>query len=414
MLQGTGLVSARRKRTTLAGAIGALAVGAIGLAVAMPTLGVVGADTISSLAASQPDDCTVTLTPDASIQTAIDDADSGDVICLEQGTWQENLAIEKSLTLRGIGEERAIIEGTDEVVARDVSATVVIQGEDLAIALENLELRGAEPGSTDGIHVLGSSFTQSADVTLQNLRIADMNQGVIINGPDVSATLRNTSIENSSNYGLIADRAEQITVIDSVVQNNVGLGIELQRGVRATVRDTTIRNTEPVTSTGQLSATVGIGVNVGTDSQLQLANSLVQGNGAMKTEGPWYNSTGVNVGAFSSSPSSSAAAAAEIVDSRIVSNHSGVVVGQESDLRMAGAEVRESRSWGVAASAAACVEPPFDRLAFKTVNGEIEFAVDTTIEGNNTSGELDGQGNPGDHPFTDRPDGQVCLPRASE
>jgi hypothetical protein len=32
------------------------------------------------------------------------------------------------------------------------------------------------------------------------------------------------------------------------------------------------------------------------------------------------------------------------------------------------------------------------------------------IAGNNKSGKLNGQGNPGNHPFKDLPDGQVCLP----
>ncbi len=361
---------------------------------------------------AEPNSCASELAPDESIQTAIDDANSGATICLESGEWQESIVIDKSLTLRGLGDERVAIVGTDEVVARDISATVIIQGEDLAITLENLELRGAEPGSTNGIHVLGSTFTQSADVTVRNVRIADMSRGVVINGPDVSATLQDTVIENNRNPGVVADRAEQITIIDSVVQNNVGWGIQLQRGVQATVRGSTIRNTEPLTtSSGQMSLSLSIGVNVGTDSQLELVNSVVQGNGAPETEELWFNHAGVNVGAFSSGPSSPAAASAEIVDTRVVGNHSGVVVGQESDVQMAGTEVRESRSWGVAAPAAACVEPPADQFVFEAANGEIEFAGDTTIEGNNTSGRHDGKGNPGNHPFTDLPDGQVCLPR---
>jgi nitrous oxidase accessory protein NosD len=52
----------------------------------------------SALAQAQ-SDCTVTLQPGEPIQGAINGAEEGAVICLVEGTWEENLKIEKSLTL---------------------------------------------------------------------------------------------------------------------------------------------------------------------------------------------------------------------------------------------------------------------------------------------------------------------------
>lgn len=42
----------------------------------------------------------------------------------------------------------------------------------------------------------------------------------------------------------------------------------------------------------------------------------------------------------------------------------------------------------------------------------VTFQGNNVIEGNNTSGNQDGMGNPGDHPWNrpEVPDGQVCLP----
>jgi nitrous oxidase accessory protein len=45
--------------------------------------------------------CTVTVQAGESIQAAIDAAEEGAVVCLAEGTWEENIEIGKGLTLRG-------------------------------------------------------------------------------------------------------------------------------------------------------------------------------------------------------------------------------------------------------------------------------------------------------------------------
>lgn len=55
--------------------------------------------------------CTVTVQPSESIQAAIDQAAESAVICLAAGTWQENVKIYKSLTLRGVSHEQTKITG---------------------------------------------------------------------------------------------------------------------------------------------------------------------------------------------------------------------------------------------------------------------------------------------------------------
>lgn len=46
--------------------------------------------------------CDVTVSPGESINTAIDDAASGDVVCVESGTYTEQVTINKDLTLKGL------------------------------------------------------------------------------------------------------------------------------------------------------------------------------------------------------------------------------------------------------------------------------------------------------------------------
>lgn len=71
----------------------------VGLAVLVSLVGLGSAGGSEGAAAQG---CTVTLSPGNSIQEAINGAAPGAVICLAAGEWQENVSIEKSLTLRAV------------------------------------------------------------------------------------------------------------------------------------------------------------------------------------------------------------------------------------------------------------------------------------------------------------------------
>jgi nitrous oxidase accessory protein NosD len=78
-------------------------------------------------------DCSVTVQPGQTIRSAIAQASVGAVICLSAGTWEENLLINKGLTLRGAGPDQTLIQGVkvDEPIIRieDFSdAMVTIEG----------------------------------------------------------------------------------------------------------------------------------------------------------------------------------------------------------------------------------------------------------------------------------------------
>jgi sugar/nucleoside kinase (ribokinase family) len=62
--------------------------------------------------------------------------------------------------------------------------------------------------------------------------------------------------------------------------------------------------------------------------------------------------------------------------------------------------------WGVAAYLKKC---GYNMDHFYST-GEVTFQGTNVIEGNDTSGNHMVEGNPGNHPFKDLPDGQVCLP----
>ncbi|RLB42080.1 MAG: hypothetical protein DRH12_06585, partial [Deltaproteobacteria bacterium] len=77
------------------------------------------------------------LSPDESIQQAIDAAPSGAVICLGEGTWKENIEIRKSLTIRGAGAGKTVIRSAE--LNRPV---VWIEGDEIEVDLEGVTITG--------------------------------------------------------------------------------------------------------------------------------------------------------------------------------------------------------------------------------------------------------------------------------
>lgn len=378
-------------------------------------LGLFGAT--AALGHAQPPACSVTLSPDQSIQDAVDDARRGDVICLESGTWTENVEIRRSLTLRGIGDERSTIRGTGEGTSQ---SAVFVRGsarEVRVVSLRNLELLGTATGTATGnaIQVAGSSLTQSASLILQNVRAAEAATGVRVAGPDVAARIRDSVIEDNESRGVFADRGVELRVVNTLIANNGVSGLGLRQGSRAIVQGSTIRDHAVEDfGIGTVIQAAGIGINVGSGSRLRLVNSIVRHNGVSGAENPMMN-TGIiteflALPAPVSQPGSGDAASVELIDSRLDGNAQGVLLGQQTDLLMTGTFIRDSQGWGLAGLAGPCMTVGlFERT--ERMTGRLQFRGGNLIEDNNDSGKLDGQGNPGAHPFHYLPDGQVCLPR---
>jgi len=80
-------------------------------------------------------------------------------------------------------------------------------------------------------------------------------------------------------------------------------------------------------------------------------------------------------------------------------------VFEKARLKLSSTEIRGNAYWGLTANLQQC------GFVSNSFEGEVIFEDGKNIiEGNNRSGKLDGMGNPGNHPFKNLPDGQVCLP----
>lgn len=84
----------------------------------------------------------------------------------------------------------------------------------------------------------------------------------------------------------------------------------------------------------------------------------------------------------------------------------GITVSDKSQITIIGSKIINNADWGIAVHLRQC------GYYFNGFTGKVTFDEKTVIDGNNTTGNQNGMGNPGNHPWNrpDVPDGQVCLP----
>jgi len=177
--------------------------------------------------------CTVIIHPGESIQTAIDQAPDGAVICLAEGEWTEHITIGKSITLRGEGAGRSVIQATDAD-----QHVVVIRKEEgdgadqrvLEVSVEGITVAGLY-GYRVGVLVSPWTEVEIADCT-----IARCGSGIVVED-EGRATITGCAIsENqaSPDLGFYGDGdgiwlwgSAQATVKDCNISGNGNQGVSL-------------------------------------------------------------------------------------------------------------------------------------------------------------------------------------------
>jgi len=153
------------------------------------------------------EECTVTVQPGQSIQAAIDQAQEGAVICLAEGTWSENLKIEKSLTLKGIEAEKTVVKAVD----KGYPVVWIESAEDIEARLENLALTGAVRYSEDQFCALLDPHHWICP------------NGLLVRG-QARVTLINSQISNNGGDGLFAWDSAWVSLHDSHISANGWVG----------------------------------------------------------------------------------------------------------------------------------------------------------------------------------------------
>jgi parallel beta-helix repeat protein len=255
---------------------------AAALAFALGLLGVAGGS--EPWAQGQPA-CTVTVKPGESIQRAIDAAAEGAVICLTAGTWEENVEIKKSLTLRGASREQTKIRGKKEgepviMIKSDAEIEVTIEGFTIAEAKRG---SGIDIGGTaratitnsqiSGNEGMGISMWGTAQATITNSQISNERSSFYV-GVGISmwdstqATITNSQVSGNEGAGISMWGSAQATITNSQISGNGYDGIEMRGSAQATIENNTIQENKVC------------GIWSSSDKPAQGKGNRMRGNGA--------------------------------------------------------------------------------------------------------------------------------------
>ena len=352
------------------------------------------------------------------IQAAIDAAPEGAIILISNFPlkgiyYEEVIAIRKSVTLRAEAFT-AFIRGPDPLRVRALGFSAVINivsDVPIQVALEDL-----------------------------NISQGEMMNVMWVNGP-ARVILKKAYISYYyGGSGLVVEDSAHVTLQDSIVSGFFGDGLQVRNAsvelISSQVTGTKWNLGLSVSGTSQVSlqkSTVSGhdgGILVVGPAQLTLQDSLIAGNevGMEITYNIYEQPAVVTIERSQISSNRHAGllnqgSIVELSDSFVIGNGvdpkchqlplaiacsgSGIILEGKARLGLRSTEIRNNATWGVAAYLPQCGAPSY----VPPSSVEVTWGDDKNIiENNNRSGKLSGMGNPGNHPFKNLPDGQVCLP----
>lgn len=180
---------------------------------------------ISEISVKTQPECTITLQPGKSIQAAVNSVPKKGIICLEKGSWQENIKVKKSLTLRGKGREETIVQGDDTGYP-----VVQIQSDQaISVNVEDLTVKDAKGGPKECVALYPSS---PRTICPDGIAIQDRAQVV----------LRNLAVTNNGHMGVYSTDHTRVEIYDSQISHNGRIGLFVRRYAKGDVKNANIVN----------------------------------------------------------------------------------------------------------------------------------------------------------------------------
>lgn len=163
------------------------------------------------------------------IGDAVGDASEGDTIFVKKGIYNENLLIEKSISLVGEDAENTIIEGNH---ARPV---IVVRHDDVTIA--SFTVRNGVAGGQSTIYyraLVAIHLLHANNCNISGNSLLNSGIGVWLYGASQNSIAGNSI--SSNNYGIRVESSDNNVIADNVVTNNLG-GIRLISSANNKLRD---------------------------------------------------------------------------------------------------------------------------------------------------------------------------------
>ncbi|MCB0035324.1 MAG: right-handed parallel beta-helix repeat-containing protein, partial [Anaerolineales bacterium] len=232
-------------------------------------------------------------TDHVTIQGGVDNAVAGDVIEIDPGTFEENVVIDKSLTLRGAGAgtdpaQHTILDGTNLGNASGIH----VNGHVTDVTIEDLRVQNyTMSGETAGIY----AAVGNDNFVAQNLHVYNNTggrAGLHMNGPVDTVLIDHVEAHNNTSRGIVIWNGfkTNITITNNDVRGNNCCGIELQDGTASGVTmsgNTVVSNGDSGMSA--IGLTAGAGPNV-------ISNNDVTNNGRFGIEIKNPDGTGLDTG----------------------------------------------------------------------------------------------------------------------
>jgi nitrous oxidase accessory protein NosD len=199
--------------------------------------GVMGLLALMSLCPSEAQPiCTLTVQPWQPVQSVVESAPAGAVICLAAGMWTQGISIHnKVLTLWGAGPDQTALMGAAGALSDGISVSgqsvVTVRGLGVynfrdgivAFGQSRLSIQDVQLSNNmgSGLWVLGVS-----DVTLEHALVSYNLDGVV--AEDASqVTLQYSQMRENQRDGLRLDFASSGWLVSNIIQGNGRYGIHL-------------------------------------------------------------------------------------------------------------------------------------------------------------------------------------------
>jgi parallel beta-helix repeat protein len=189
-----------------------LAVVAALVLIALPQVGMVAAKYVGTIYV--PDDY-------PTIQQAVDNATEGDTIIVRDGTYHENVDVNKPLTIQSEnGTANCVISAADpDTHAIEVTANWV--------SIAEFTVKNATGVTEAGEEAAGVYLNAAANCTISGNNLRDNSYGIIVESSDGNMLISNTVGNNDiAGIGLL-DAQENIVTDNEVTSDSTGIGIGL-------------------------------------------------------------------------------------------------------------------------------------------------------------------------------------------
>ena len=222
----------------------------------------------------------------ATIQAAIDASPPGSVIHIGPGTFQEQLDVNKSLTIMGSGSSTIVqMPGTPIAFPDDGSDSSIAACEirdTSGVMLKDMTCTGPE----DGIRI-----RDSFNITVMNVDASgNGDDGLDIRDSQDVTISASTFNENGDKGILIRDGSSNVVVEDSEMNNNIAHGIRARESTDITVDKSTIsgngddgievRNVSGAEITGnEITNNAVNGVQLRDSTDVTITDNTITGNG---------------------------------------------------------------------------------------------------------------------------------------